>query len=102
MTGFVGMSLRFLIFGLILHLSCSLPDPDRPLNVLFIAIDDLRPQLGAYGEPEMPFSRDENGYPYEKWGTAWNAFFGYADGTSLPDPRQSRSPRQRQCLGILE
>lgn len=26
---------------------------DRPLNVLFIAVDDLRPELGAYGNKEI-------------------------------------------------
>ncbi len=25
----------------------------RPVNVLFLAIDDLRPQLGVYGQPQM-------------------------------------------------
>lgn len=28
------------------------PASDRPRNVLFISIDDLRPQLGCYGDPE--------------------------------------------------
>lgn len=34
------------------------------------------------GEFEMPFSWDARIMPYEKWGTAWNSFFGYADGSN--------------------
>ena len=34
------------------------------------------------GRAEMPFSWDEVSGPSDKWGTAWNAFFGYADGTN--------------------
>ncbi len=34
------------------------------------------------GRAEMPFSWDEVSGPADKWGTAWNAFFGYADGTN--------------------
>src|SRR5690606_36364454 len=39
-------------------LACSSPKeqknrsaPDQPYNVLFIAVDDLRPEIGAYGNP---------------------------------------------------
>ena len=32
---------------------CAQPEPAAPPNILFIAIDDLRPQLGAYGESIM-------------------------------------------------
>ncbi len=40
------------LIGLILFsLACASPAP--PPNILFIAIDDLRPQLGAYGESQM-------------------------------------------------
>lgn len=31
---------------------------------------------------EMPHSWDEFHLDYEKWGTGWNAFFGYADGSN--------------------
>lgn len=34
------------------------------------------------GEPEMPRSWDEMTGPIGKWGTAWNAFFGYSDGSN--------------------
>ncbi len=173
-----------ILLALFVGISCSEPEEETPLNVLFIAIDDLRPQLGAYGEnimvtphldqlaaesrlferhyvqvptcgasryamltglrpttpdhlsnqairillpreelprpesfvhlfrrngyhttaigkighyvdgrlysyegegdgaPEMPFSWDEHLMPYEKWGTAWNSFFAYADGSN--------------------
>jgi arylsulfatase A-like enzyme len=39
------------------------------------------------GAPEMPFSWDERWGPTGKWGTAWNAFFGYADGTNRNQDR---------------
>jgi arylsulfatase A-like enzyme len=38
----------------------------------------LRPD----GSPELPFSWDEIATPTGKWGTAWNAFFAYADGST--------------------
>lgn len=34
------------------------------------------------GSAEMPFSWDEATGPVGKWGTAWNAFFGYSDGSN--------------------
>ena len=34
------------------------------------------------GALELPFSWDEATGPVGKWGTAWNAFFGYADGSN--------------------
>ena len=37
------------------------------------------------GRLEMPFSWDEVWGPVGKWGTAWNAFFGYADGSNRND-----------------
>lgn len=36
-----------LITGLLT--SCSTPDEKKPPNILFIAVDDLRPELGCYG-----------------------------------------------------
>ncbi len=33
-------------------------------------------------ELELPYSWDEMLLDYGKWGTGWNAFFGYADGTN--------------------
>ncbi len=39
------------------------------------------------GRPEMPFSWDESTGPADKWGTAWNAFFGYADGSNRNQAR---------------
>lgn len=39
------------------------------------------------GRLEMPFSWDETSGPTGKWGTAWNAFFGYADGSNRNENR---------------
>lgn len=38
----------FLIFSL---LTCAKQATEKPLNILFIAVDDLRPELGCYGNP---------------------------------------------------
>jgi iduronate 2-sulfatase len=38
------------IFGLTIALTCFAQAADNP-NILFIAIDDLRPELGCYGSP---------------------------------------------------
>lgn len=180
----IKQSVNLGMLGLLLGLLGCVTPAQEPYNILFIAIDDLRPQLQAYGEPymvtphldqlaqegrlftqhyvqaptcgasrysmltgtrpssavhlrnsafqdllpreeqahpesfahllrrhgyhtvalgkishqpdsrlftysgegdgalEMPFSWDEVMLPYEKWGTAWNAFFGYADGSN--------------------
>jgi arylsulfatase A-like enzyme len=48
--------------------------------------------LYGYEEPvgtkrELPYSWDEMLFDAGKWGTGWNAFFGYADGSN----RQSRN-----------
>lgn len=40
-------------------------------------------------ERELPYSWDEVVFDPGKWGTAWNAFFGYADGSN----RQSRNKK---------
>ena len=42
------MKLRFLLF--LLAATVGYADPP---NVIFIAVDDLRPQLGCYGESHM-------------------------------------------------
>jgi len=39
------------------------------------------------GRLEMPFSWDEVDGPIGKWGTAWNAFFGYSDGSNRNQAR---------------
>src|SRR5690606_34199832 len=44
------------------------------------------------GNLEMPFSWDEVEGPIGKWGTAWNAFFAYADGSNRNQEREVRPP----------
>ena len=45
---------RILIFGIVILTGCRpQPEEPHPRNVLFIAIDDLRPQLGCYNLPYM-------------------------------------------------
>ena len=39
------------------------------------------------GRAEMPLSWDSAASPVDKWGTAWNAFFGYADGSNRNEAR---------------
>jgi arylsulfatase A-like enzyme len=41
------------IVGSLLLTSVASPAADRPPNVLFICVDDLRPQLGCYGNAQM-------------------------------------------------
>lgn len=55
-TSFRSMSFRGSLALLIVGLSvvaCSAPEPASPPNVLFIAVDDLRPQIATYGKDFM-------------------------------------------------
>ncbi len=45
------MNRVLLFFSAVLFLSPASPGEERSPNVLFIAIDDLRPALGCYGDP---------------------------------------------------
>ena len=45
------MKRLLLVFSAIVCLPPASPGEERPPNVLFIAIDDLRPALGCYGDP---------------------------------------------------
>lgn len=194
----------FLIFCcLIAFWSCSADKPSGPMNVLFIAVDDLRPDIGAYGNtliktpnldrlgstaavfenhyvvvptcgasrcsiltgllprttghlqnsafekfisdepegeipesmvhhfrrngyrtvglgkishsvdgllygynespegasPEMPHSWDEFLFDAGKWGTGWNAFFGYADGSNRQGKNGQVPPYEMADVG---
>lgn len=40
-------------FIAVVWLSATRAPGNQPLNVLFIAVDDLRPQLDCYGQDEM-------------------------------------------------
>lgn len=46
------------------------------------------------GQPEMPNSWDYEWGPIGKWGTAWNAFFGYADGSNRNTKKRKVSPTE--------
>lgn len=51
------------------------------------------------GRLEMPFSWDEVWGPTGRWGSAWNAFFGYADGTSRNAGRPDPPPLEHADVG---
>lgn len=60
------------------------------------------------GQVEMPFSWDETTGPVGKWGTAWNAFFGYADGSNrnqkpgqLPAYEMADAPDTSYADGLI-
>lgn len=43
-------------------------------------------------KPEMPYSWDEFLFDADKWGTGWNAFFGYADGSNRQGMKRQVKP----------
>lgn len=49
-------------------------DQDRPLNVLFILIDDLRPELGCYGAPVHTPNIDKLSHDGVRFERAWAQF----------------------------
>src|SRR5690606_8671239 len=44
---------------------------------------------------EMPHSWDEFLFDADKWGTGWNAFFGYADGSNRQGKKRQVKPYER-------
>lgn len=46
------------------------------------------------GRPEMPNSWDYEWGPTGKWGTAWNAFFAYADGSNRNAKKRQVGPTE--------
>lgn len=58
----------------------------------------------GYTEPvseqeEMPHSWDELLFDYGKWGTGWNAFFGYADGSNRQGMNRQVKPYEKGEVG---
>lgn len=49
--------------------------------------------------PEMPHSWDEFIFNADKWGTGWNAFFGYADGTNRQSRKGQVAPYEMADVG---
>lgn len=43
-------------------------------------------------KPELPYSWDEFLFDADKWGTGWNAFFGYADGSNRQGEKKQVKP----------
>src|SRR3546814_798892 len=50
-------------------------------------------------EMELPASWDEMLMDTGKWGTGWNAFFGYADGSNRNDRKKQVKPYERGEVG---
>ncbi len=48
---------------------------------------------------ELPYSWDEMLFNPGKWGTGWNAFFGYADGTNRNDRHKEVKPYEKANVG---
>lgn len=44
---------------------------------------------------ELPYSWDELVFNYGKWGTGWNAFFGYADGENRQSLKNKVKPYEK-------
>jgi len=48
---------------------------------------------------EMPYSWDEFIFDADKWGTGWNAFFGYADGSNRQGKKGQVAPYEMADVG---
>ncbi|WP_373497614.1 sulfatase [Aquiflexum sp.] len=46
-------------------------------------------------KPEMPYSWNEFLFDPDKWGTGWNAFFGYADGSNRQGMNNQVKPYEK-------
>lgn len=60
--------------------------------------------LYGYDKPrsdtlELPHSWDEMLFDAGKWGTGWNAFFGYADGSSRTSRKNQVKPYEKAPVG---
>lgn len=47
------LHILFYVFALLFFLSCTTSGKPEKVNILFIAVDDLRPELGIYGQSQI-------------------------------------------------
>jgi len=47
------VTMTLAVFAQIAHAEATKPPDTRKMNILFLAVDDLRPQLGCYGVPDI-------------------------------------------------
>lgn len=78
----------------------TMPEAFRAAGYTTISLGKISHQPGGHvfsyegkgdGRVEMPDAWDEVTGPIGKWRTAWNAFFGYADGSSRTERRQEKT-----------
>ena len=79
-----------LLFALLFSASFALA-ADKPLNVLFIAIDDMRPELGCYGNavvktPNIDRIAAEHARAPRYEATDWTAIVRYYEALLPLDP----------------